>query len=65
MPTLIIIISINNKKYNTNKFTKVLIYLKGFNNSNNTKITIISREFYIINDLLAKVLIIVNILKLE
>ena len=63
MPTHITMKGINNNKYNTSKFIKVLIYFKGFNNSNKARTTIISYKFYIINKLLVKALIIINILK--
>jgi len=49
---------IRSKKYNTNKYTKLLIYIP----SNNST-TFIKRELYIVNNLLVKALIRVNILK--
>jgi len=49
---------IRSKKYNTNKYTKLLIYIP----SNNST-TFIKRELYIVNNLLVKALIRVNIFK--
>ena len=63
MPTLITIKGISNKKYNASEFIKVPIYFKGFNSSGKARTTIISRKFYIINNLLVKALITVDILK--
>jgi len=49
---------ISSKKYNTNKYTTLLIYIPRGNST-----TFIKRELYIINNLLVKALIRVNILK--
>ena len=55
----IIIRGIGDKKYDTSKFTKIPIFFKSFNG----KVTLVEYKFYIINNLLAKVLIIIDILK--
>ncbi len=61
IPTLITIRGISDKKHDASKFTKIPIFFKSLNGT----VTLIEYKFYIINDLLAKVLITINILKLE
>jgi hypothetical protein len=58
MPTLIKVRGIRSKKYNANKYTKLLIYIPGNNST-----TFIKRELYIVDNLLVKALNRVNILK--
>ncbi len=50
---------ISNKKYDASKFTKIPIFFK----SPNRVVTLIEYKFYIIDNLSAKVLIIIDILK--
>ncbi len=58
MLTLIKVRGIRSKKYNANKYIKLLIYIPSSNST-----TFIKRELYIINNLLIKALIRVIILK--
>ena len=57
---LIIVKDIDNRKYNTSEYIKFKIYLLDKN-----RIAIIERELYINNNLIVKVLIEINIIKLE
>ena len=57
--TSIIVKEIKNKRYEANKYIRIKIYL--FNKNN--LITLIKREFYIINNLTTKALIDINIMK--
>ncbi len=59
MPIPIIVRGISDKKHDASKFTKIPIFFKSLNR----KITLIEYKFYIIDNLLAKVLITINILK--
>ena len=59
--TLIIIKEINSNKYETNEYIKIKIYL--FNK--NKIIALIKREFYVIDNLTAKTLIEIDIMKLK
>ena len=59
--TLITIKEINNNKYEISEYIKIKIYL-----SNKNKIIIlIKKEFYVIDNLIAKTLIEINIIKLK
>ena len=57
--TSIIIKEIKNKRYEVNKYIRIKIYLS----NKNSLIALIKREFYIINNLTAKALININIMK--
>ena len=52
---------LGSRKYNTNKFIVIPIFIL----YNRGKIIYIKREIYIVNELSAKVLIGINIIKLE
>ena len=54
---------IGNRKYNAYKYIKLKLYLLSF--ESNSNIALINREFYIIDELTTKVLIDIDIIKLE
>ena len=58
---LIIVKDINNKKYNVNKYIKIKMYLS----NKNDVITLIKRELYIVDNLIIKIFIEINIIKFE
>ena len=58
MPTLINIRGIGESRHDASKFAKLELYLPSY-----TRTALIEREFYIVDDLAAKVLIGVDILK--
>ena len=60
--SLITIREIEINTYNTSEYIRLKIYLLEKNKNN---ITLIKREFYVINNLTIKVLININIIKLE
>ena len=60
--SLIIIKSLNINIYNINQYINQVIYLL---NKNNIKIILIERKFYIINNLIIKIFIDIDILKPE
>ena len=57
---LIIVKDIENRKYNINKYIKLKIYFLDKND-----IVIIERELYIVDNLIAKALIDINVIKLK
>ena len=59
MPIPIIIRGIGDKKYNASEFSKIPIFFKSLNR----KVILIEQEFYIVDNLSAKVLITIDILK--
>ncbi len=61
MPTLITVRGIRDKKYDASEFTKLPIFFESLEGT----ITLINREFYIVDNLSAKVLITIDILKPE
>ena len=63
IPIPITIRGISDNKYNASEFTKVPIILEGVDTTRRARTAVISREFYIVDDLSAKVLISVDILK--
>ena len=61
MFTLIIIKGIDNKKHNVNKYIKIKMYLS----NKNDVIALIKREFHIIDNLIIKAFIKINIIKFK
>jgi hypothetical protein len=61
MPILITVRGISDKKHDASKFTKIPIFFKSLNRI----VTLIEYTFYIVDNLLAKVLITIDILKPE
>ncbi len=59
MPIPIIVRGISNKKHDASKFTRIPIFFKSLKGI----VTLIEYKFYVIDNLLAKVLITINILK--
>ena len=57
---LIIIKNIESRKYNISEYIKLKIYLL-----NKNEIIVIERKFYIVDNLIVKALIDINIIKLE
>ena len=58
MSTLIIVKEIRNNKYEASEYVRIKIYL-----SSKNKVVLIKRELYVVNNLAAKTLININIIK--